>query len=159
MTSEGARKILLLSGVASAALYAGMTAFIPLGWSEYSSLHQTVSELSALGAPTRALWIPLGIAYTVLVTAFGFGVRAWFRVYSFATLATLLLFGVLASLEAPNIAKNLPTPWIGVWERINIAVFLAWMVVLGLALWRDPGRRAARPAPAPSIVRGDLDPV
>jgi hypothetical protein len=31
---------------------------------------------------------------------------------------------------------NLPTPWIGLWERINISVFLMWVVVLAAVLWR-----------------------
>jgi len=37
------------------------------------------TQLSAIGAPTRPLWVPLGIAYTLLVTAFGWGVWAWAR--------------------------------------------------------------------------------
>ena len=41
-----------------------------------------------------------------------------------------------------RIAANLPTPWIGVWERINLGVFLLWVVVLALGscAWRT--RRA-----------------
>jgi hypothetical protein len=31
---------------------------------------------------------------------------------------------------------NLPTPWIGLWERINISVFLMWVVVLAAVLCR-----------------------
>ena len=31
---------------------------------------------------------------------------------------------------------NLPTPWIGLWERINISVFLLWVVVLSTILLR-----------------------
>jgi hypothetical protein len=31
---------------------------------------------------------------------------------------------------------NLPTPWIGLWERINISVFLMWVVVLAAYLCR-----------------------
>ena len=42
----------------------------------YSSASQTVSELSAIGAPTRALWVPLGIVYSLLMIAFGCGVWA-----------------------------------------------------------------------------------
>jgi len=48
------------------------------------------------------------------------------------------VFGALTSTSAPRIAKNLPTPWIGVWERINIGVFLLWVVVLAATLWREP---------------------
>jgi hypothetical protein len=32
-------------------------------------------ELFAIGAPTRSLWVLLGIAYTLLATAFGWGAR------------------------------------------------------------------------------------
>jgi uncharacterized membrane protein len=71
--------------------------------------------------------------------AFGaaaFGSR--FRLHSIASLVILMVFGVLTFLDAPGIAANLPTPWIGVWERINIAAFLLWIVVLAIALWGQP---------------------
>ena len=31
-----------------------------------------------------------------------------------------------------------PTPWIGLWERINISVFLLWIAVLATPLLRTP---------------------
>src|ERR1051325_11356386 len=68
------RKVLLLCGVLSSLLYAAMNVFVAMQWDEYSSVSQTVSELSAIGAPTRSLWVPLGLVYTLLVTAFGWGV-------------------------------------------------------------------------------------
>ena len=53
----------------------------------------------------------------------------------------LLVFGVLTGLEGPRIGANLPTPWGGIWERINIGVFLLWIVVLAAALLRaEKGR-------------------
>jgi len=39
-------------------------------------------------------------------------------------------------LDQPRLAANLPTPWMGVWERINIGVFLLWVSVLAIALLR-----------------------
>jgi hypothetical protein len=48
----------------------------------------------------------------------------------------LLVFGVLTFRDAPRIVANLPTPLIGVWERINIGVFLLWVVALAIALLR-----------------------
>jgi hypothetical protein len=48
----------------------------------------------------------------------------------------LVAFGALTGLDAPRIAANLPTPWVGVWERINIGVFLLWVVILAIALLR-----------------------
>jgi hypothetical protein len=59
----------------------------------------------------------------------------------------LLAFGALSGVEAPQVEANLPTPWIGVWERINIGVFLLWVMVLSVALLRT---RLQRP-------RGNFD--
>src|SRR3954454_20147633 len=73
------RKILLTCGIVSSLLYVAMNVFVPMQWEGYSSTSQTVSELSAIGAPTRPLWVPLGLAYTLLVAAFGWGVRASVR--------------------------------------------------------------------------------
>jgi hypothetical protein len=202
------RKTLLVCGILSSLLYVGMTVFIAMQWEGYSSASQTISELSAIDAPTRSLWLPPAELYTALVTAFGWGVwmsagriRAlrivgglvvvygalglvWpfapmhlrealaagggtlsdtlhivlasvtvilmllamafgaaafgsrFRLHSIASLVILMVFGVLTFLDAPGIAANLPTPWIGVWERINVGVFLLWVVVLATALLR-----------------------
>jgi hypothetical protein len=63
-----------------------------------------------------------------------FGKR--FRLYSIGTVVVLLTFGVLMFIEAPRLQANLPTPWIGLFERINISVFLLWLVVLAAVLWR-----------------------
>jgi hypothetical protein len=68
------RKILLVCGIVSSLLYVAMNVFVPMRWEGYSSASQTVSELSAIGASTRPLWVPLGIAYTLLVAVFGWGV-------------------------------------------------------------------------------------
>lgn len=196
------RRALLVCGILSSMLYVFMNVFVPMQWDGYSSASQTVSELSAIDAPTRALWMRLGIPYTLLMAAFGWGVwrsaggnrplrvtgglmiaygligLAWppmhlrgteftltdtmhigfamvtvllmllsmgfgaaalgnrFRVYSIATVTILIAFGALTGIDAPRIAANLPTPWIGVWERINIGVFLLWVVVLASTLLR-----------------------
>lgn len=216
------RKILLMCGIASSLLYVAMNVFVPMHWEGYRSASQTVSELSAIGAPTRPLWVPLGVAYTLLVAAFGCGVwasapqnnplrvaggmlvaygvigLAWppmhlrevlaagggtltdtmhiafamvtvflmllamgfgaaafgnrFRLYSVATMVILLACGALTVPAAANIQANLPTPWVGVWERINIGVFLLWVMVLATMLLsiRDSaaatGRQGARAA-------------
>jgi hypothetical protein len=204
--AEARRKALLVCGVASSLLYALM--IWGIRYEGYDPLSQVPSELTAIGAPTRELWARLGWIYTVLVTAFGFGVwrssggnRAvrsvgglilayaslgllWpfapmhqrevlaagggtpsdtlhqvlaavtvflmflaigfgatafgkrFRSYSIVTIVVLLVFGGLTFLEAPRLQANLPTPWIGLWERINISVFLLWVVMLGAVLWR-----------------------
>ena len=202
------RKGLLVCGIVSSLLYAAMNVFVAMQWEGYSSASQTISELSAVGAPTRPLWVLLGIAYTLLVTAFGWGIwesarrnRAlrvvgvlivaygamgigWpfapmhqravlatgggtladtmhivfsivtgllttvamgfgaaafgkrFRLYSIATMVIFIVFIALTGLDGPRVAANLPTPWVGVWERIFMGVFLLWVAVLAIALLR-----------------------
>jgi hypothetical protein len=68
---------------------------------------------------------------------------------SIATLAVLAAFGAMTFVDAPRLAANLLTPWVGVWERINIGVFLVWVVVLAVALLGaedTAARTAGRPA-------------
>jgi hypothetical protein len=76
-----------------------------------------------------------------MLLAIGFGAAAFgkrFRLYSIATIVLLVVFGALTGSEAPRIAANLSTPWVGGWERINIGVFLLWVVALAIALLRAP---------------------
>ena len=68
------RKVLLGCGIASSLLYLGMNIAGALLYPGYDAFSQQVSELSAIGAPTRGWWIPVGVAYEILVIAFGVGV-------------------------------------------------------------------------------------
>jgi hypothetical protein len=201
------RKVLLICGIVSSLLYVAMNIVGAMQFEGYDSTSQAVSELFAIGAPSRPVWVLLGIVYQVLVIAFGWGVwasagrnrtlrvvgglllaygvvglaapffpmhmrgagvtltdtmhkiltmvtvllmltaigfgaaalRKWFRFYSIATIVILLVFGALTGLDAPRIEANLPTPWVGVTERIDIGVFLLWVVVLAVALLRTQG--------------------
>jgi len=51
-----------------------MNIFVPMFFEGYSSASQTVSELSAINAPTRPLWISLAMLYILLFAFFGLGV-------------------------------------------------------------------------------------
>jgi hypothetical protein len=53
-----------------------MTLFVELLWDGYSVASNVPSELAAIGAPTRTLWIFLGTVYGVLMIAFGWIVWA-----------------------------------------------------------------------------------
>jgi Protein of unknown function (DUF998) len=206
-----ARRVLLVCGILSSLLYFAIIIIIgPVRWAGYSLRTYSVSELFAFGAPSRPLLVPLGVAYQVLVTAFGFGVllsagrnralrvagglliayglvgflgplfsmhvRTYlkvagpaltdnmhkiltgvtvlvmlltigfaaaalgkrFRLYSIATIVATLAFGGLSLPAASRIEKGLPTPWVGLTERISICVFLLWVVVLAIALMLAP---------------------
>ncbi len=66
---ESARKILLAVGAASTVLYIAMDTIAALSYEGYNYASQTISELSAIGAPTRGLWLPLGVAYNLMLLA------------------------------------------------------------------------------------------
>jgi hypothetical protein len=214
-TLERWRKPLLSCGIAAALLYVAMTLFVGLGWAGYSVVSQTPSELSAIGAPTRPVWILLGGIYDALMIAFawivwksapsnralrvvgmllmtqsvlgafwppmhqravlaagggtltdtlhlvwamatgvcfmlamGFGAAALgtrFRVYSITTMVIVFACGAWTGTYAPTIQANLPTPGVGVWERINIAAFMLWVAVLATALLRASMRVRGQP--------------
>jgi Protein of unknown function (DUF998) len=202
------RKAALVCGILSSLLYVAVNIIVPMHWEGYNSASQIVSEFSAIGAPTRTLWMVLSTPYTLLMIAFAWGIWKsaggnrplriaggllivygalgilWpfapmhlretlaagggtfsdtmhialgaatqilyllalgfaasalgkqFRLYSIATFVILIVFGVLTFLDAPGVGKNQPTPLIGVWERINIGVFLLWVVVLAVIMLR-----------------------
>jgi hypothetical protein len=68
------RKVLLACGVLSSLLYAGADVLGVMRWEGYSYASQAMSELRAIGAPSRPLVVPLFTAYSVLVIGFGVGV-------------------------------------------------------------------------------------
>lgn len=82
---------------------------------------------TALTVPVMMMQIAFAAA------AFGRG----FRVYSALTIAAMIGFGILTSIDAPNIAVNGPTPNIGVWERIGIAAQMLWVAILAVKLIQE----------------------
>ena len=69
-----ARKLLFFCGILSSLLYVGTDVLGTMRLEGYSFTSQTVSELSAIDAPSRPLVVPLFLTYSVLVIAFGLGV-------------------------------------------------------------------------------------
>lgn len=210
------RKALLICGILSSLLYVGTDILAAMQWEGYSYTSQAVSELQAIGAPTRSLVVLLFTIYGVLVIAFGLGIlltdsrkRARFtgilligygivgqvvllffpmhlrgaegtisdimhatltgvtvlfillyigfgatlhgkrfRLYSIGTILILILFGVLAGLDGPRVAAQLPTPWLGITERINIFASMLWVLVLAIILLRVENGRVSIKADA-----------
>jgi hypothetical membrane protein len=75
--------------------------------------------------------------------AFALGKR--FRVYSFATLAMLIVLGALSAPYGARLAAGQPTPGFGIIERILIYSSLMWMTVFAIVLVRH--RAPSRPRP------------
>jgi hypothetical protein len=75
----------------------------------------------------------------LILSMIAFGAAAFgrrFRAYSIATLILLIFFGTLTGMGGPRIVANLPTPWLGITERINIFGYMLWAAVLAIALLR-----------------------
>jgi hypothetical protein len=223
--SEAVQKALLICGILSSLWYVAINIIVPMQYPGYSIAAQTVSELSAIGAPTRPLWVWLCIPYSLLAIAFGWGVwRAaggsrqlrtagafmllygfsgffWppmhqrevlaagggtltdtlhivfsvvavgfmmimmgfgaaafgkrFRFFTITSFVLFLVFGTLTGLEGPRISENLPTPLIGVWERINIAIYMIWVIVFANLLLRREKNAASTTQATP--VRSPLN--
>ena len=69
------RKALLVCGVLSSLLYIGADVVAATLHGDYHSFtSQAISELTAVGAPTKPLVDPLFIIYDVLLMAFGVAV-------------------------------------------------------------------------------------
>lgn len=78
----------------------------------------------------------LFILLEILFGAIALGER--FKIYSFLTAATVLVFGALTGAAAPDVAAGEPTLWMGLVERIAFAAWLLWLAVLAIALLRRP---------------------
>lgn len=203
---------LLMCGILSSLWYTAINIYVPTQYNGYAISSFTVSELSAIGAPTRVLWVLLCLLYPLLFAAFGWGVLqtakgnrqlrlvgvliiaycifnfywppmhmrgdegsltdklhiAWavvtnifmwlfmiygavalskqFRVYTIVSIALHIVFGVMTFTEAPNISANGPTPTIGIWERVNIGIFMLWIIVFAFALLKRAKRSSGQNA-------------
>lgn len=77
-----------------------------------------VHQRGVAGTLTDTMHIVLTIVTVLFILLMiGFGAAADgrpFRLYSMGTLVTVLLFSALASVDAPSLAANQPTLWIGV---------------------------------------------
>lgn len=101
-------------------------------------------QREALAAGGGTLTDTLHIAFTMvtvplMLLVIGFGAAALgkrFRLYSILTIVVQLVFGVLTGLQSPQLEADLPTPWMGVWERISIGAYMLWVVVLAVILLR-----------------------
>jgi hypothetical protein len=134
---------------------------IGLGVLELSAPFFPMNSGEPVSSLTNTLHI-LGTVVTVLLMLLilGFGATAngkWFRIYSYATILVLMVAGAWAGLDGPQLAANLPTPWLGVKERISIYSYMLWLLVLASVLWRAPTTAAAGKPPA-SIGAPQLTP-
>ncbi|MBP1762615.1 MAG: hypothetical protein H6Q64_2157 [Firmicutes bacterium] len=202
------RRILLVCGIFSSLLWVGGDILAAIFYDGYSYTNQAISELTAIGAPTRSFLFGVIAFCQVLVIAFGLGI--WlvdsstaaqritsillivsalvqllalvagpffsmnlrgaektvsdtihvifgaltvllmlltvgfgaqikgqrFKQYSIMTILIIVLLGIWTGADGARIAANLPTPWMGIKERIFVYSFMLWVMVLAIVLLR-----------------------
>jgi hypothetical protein len=107
------RTVLLASGIAAAVWWVAIDVIGSLRYPGYSYVDQTISELSAVGAPTRTFMMFVsGIPYVVLMIAFGVGVwlvagvRSRVGKITGALLITEAIFGVVGGVLFPMATRE-----------------------------------------------------
>lgn len=207
VNTDAVTSVLLSCGGASSLWYLVVNVLMSVLDGKYDLFSQTVSEFSAIGAPTRIAWVLLMIPYALLLAAFGWGVSlagenknnirragylivlygvfnfywppmhqrdvlaaggsaltdqlhiVWavialifsmaimglsaasfgrrFQIYTGVTYAAFIAFGTLTFMESGGVMANTPTPYIGIWERINIIAFLLWIAIFATEVRRQ----------------------
>lgn len=46
----------------------------------------------------------------------------------------IMVSGALTTIESRGLEANLPTPFLGIWERINIGAYMIWVIVFASML-------------------------
>jgi uncharacterized protein len=137
---------------------ARITAATLLGYTVFGTAAQVFFPMltrEALAAGEAALPNALHPPVTMvsvlfLLLAVGFGATLLgkrFRHYSYGTILMLVVFGVLSGLQGGQAEANLPTPWIGLEQRINAYAFALWVAVLAIGLLHARTERSSRPHP------------
>jgi len=121
------KKIILICGILSSLLYIGGDVVAALFWDRYSITSHSVSELMATGLTVLLIIFSIGFG------ANGIGKKP-FCIYSVLTIVLLLFFGIWAEVDAPDVAADMATPWLGIKERVNIYGFMIWVIVFSIML-------------------------
>jgi hypothetical protein len=128
-------EVLLGWGALSSLLYVGADLLAAVRYPGYSCVSWTISELSAIGAPTRPLAVALGIAYDVLVI--GFGVGVWESARGKRALritgALLIAYGAIG-LAAPFFPMHLRGAQTSLTDAMHIALTAVTVLLILLQL-------------------------
>jgi hypothetical protein len=103
------RRALLACGVVSSLFYVVTLSLGAMRWEGYSATSQAISELFAIGAPTRSFIATLLVVYALLIYAFGLGIWQSDSADRVLRVAAVLIigkevFGLVATVITPCIS-------------------------------------------------------
>ncbi len=108
-------------------------------------MHQREVIAAGGGTLTDTLHLVWAFVHLILMLLMiGFGAAAFgkqFRNYSIATVVVFIVFGILTTMESSGIEAGKPTPYIGIWERINMGAYMLWIVVFAIVLLQSEKMR------------------
>ncbi len=109
-------------------------------------MHQRKIIAAGGGTSTDTLhlvWAFIHLGLMLLMIGFGAATLGkGFRIFSVAIVLIFLVFGILTTKESLGIEANLPTPHVGIWERINIGAYMVWVIVFAIMLMRRNNKPA-----------------
>ena len=107
-------------------------------WPQFYPIHLSVTEVSSSDVMHIVLTIVVVLCWLLALVFGAISSGKWFRFYSIGTLLIVIIFGALAGFISgatdSSSTIGLSAPWLGVVERINIYIFMVWMVVLAVGL-------------------------
>lgn len=124
---------------------AGLVGFAVFGTLGGGVFEMERREVMAAGQGTLrgTMHLPATAVMTLfLLVAMIFGARLLskrFRYYTYATIITMLAFGLWVATQAGQLGANQPTPWMGLEERVSSYSMMLWIAVLAIALVRAQG--------------------
>ena len=123
----------------------GVTGLAVAPFDRYVAMHPRGSASLGDDWPHIAL---TGVFVALQLLATGLAASALgrrFRLYSIATVATLLVLGVVMGRQAAMLAAGEPTPVLGIIERVLVYAWMLWAAVLAVVLLRrEHGREVLR---------------
>ena len=79
-----------------------------------------------------------------------------FRMYSAVTVMAVLGFGAVVGMQAPKIPEGLSTPWMGLFERVNVYGYMLWVAVFAVILLRAQSTSGAKHPAGESASGGSV---
>lgn len=112
-----------------------ISAIVGYGWMFFPmNMRGNIGSASDTGHLVMA---GLTVLMMTLFILFGSGAGGKkFRIYSIFTIVVMLGFGTYVGMQAPRVAAQLPTPGMGIIERISVFSPMIWMLVLSALLLR-----------------------